>query len=140
MSIKKAYHYLFYKYYRFFQSIPFNDVWLEGKAGVVIMYLQMVYSLIILLQLQIHGLIDIDKHVTKNPLPPIIMIVFIHMIPIYTSFYYNQGYKRYITEFKNYSSSKSLLWSWIAFLLVIFAMAGLVLTFYQMSVLYAPTK
>lgn len=120
--MKKAYYYLFYTLYRFFEKIPGPKFWSEVRAAIIIS----------VLEIFIIGSIDqyYTKFISKNGIIPqgklgIYGFLLIIVVPKYFIFYYQDIWKVIVDDFDGYPKRKNR----IAGAVVLFVMILIIANF-----------
>lgn len=117
MNIIKAYYYLFYKLYKFWDYISVPKFWSDFKAGISIIVLELWFIFSIL------NYYDIIKNTKTNigfSNPIVIITTSIIILLNYISFiHYDNLWKNYYKEFENWSKNKNTLGSIIVSVLVL---------------------
>ena len=130
MIIKKAYYYLFYKLYRFYESSP-SVWWSEWKALLTILILEIWFLMSFGIYYQV---------ITKKDLLPdnifkylgIALIIFLGIINYYV-FDYNDRWKRYVSEFNKWPRNKNRIGTFIVWLFILIIIGNLIYSYYLMS-------
>jgi hypothetical protein len=126
--IKKAYFYLFYKFYKFgSRSGPFPN---DFSAGVLIVILEM----LILGVLKFYYIGFIDQNDTINPfsittIVPLLAVFFVN----YFAFVNNDKWKEYVKEFDKLPRYKNIIGTWIVIIVVVFILVNVVISFNMMG-------
>jgi len=109
MSIKKAYYYLFYKFYKFGEWTPssFPSDWTAGFS-ISILETALVFSL----KFYYIEFFDHNNNI-KLYSPEIIVPLLVIFIGNSFAFVISSKWKYYIIEFDNWPKSKNLLGTWI---------------------------
>ena len=127
MKIKDAYHYFFYKLYKFYESSPWKW-WSEWKAGLTITVL-MVFIL-----MSISGYFLVATHIDLGDSLFVWILVALGIEIInYKIFYSHRQWKKYNSEFNRWPKKRNRIGSWIVFIVVLFIFSNLVFMFYLMS-------
>jgi hypothetical protein len=131
--IKKSYYYFFYKIYR---SIEYTSELSGGKfltlfkAGVVMIALEIWILISISAYYAIYKKISLELSLSM----PIIYIPLLIIVAFnYFTLDYKDNWKKYNTEFANYSKKKNRIGGWIVFGIIVLIMANLIYSFYLMS-------
>ena len=128
MTLKKAYHYFYYIIYTFFINIS-DDALNKFKPVIIIAGLE----IILLLDLFVWYTI-LNKNSDNAALPYFLAGLSIALFNSYV-FLHDNKYKKYFTEFDNYSKQKKIIGRWITFLIIILVIASLIFSFHQMSLI-----
>ena len=124
IKIKKAYFYLFYKFYKFgARSGPFSD---DFSAGMLIVILEV----LILGILKFYYIGFIDQNDTIKPfsletIVPLLTVFFVN----YFAFVNNDKWKEYIKEFDKIPRYKNIIGTWIVIMIVAFILVNVVISF-----------
>ena len=125
--MKKAYYYLFYKFYRMSEAAPSR--WLsDWKAGICIIALELwsVYSLVNYYNIFINRCFALNKTY-------VIITVLIICSINYFAFVHTDVWKEYVKEFDQLPKKKNRIGSWVVFGVVLFVIVNLIFSFYLMS-------
>jgi uncharacterized membrane protein YukC len=126
-KIKRAYYYLFYKFYKMSEAAPSR--WMsDWKAGIVIIALEifLLYSLVNYYNVFVDKFFDFGKG-------SVISTVLIVCLLNYLLFVHTDKWKDYVKEFDQLPKKKNRIGSWIVFGIVLFVVANLIFSFYLMS-------
>ncbi|THV62928.1 hypothetical protein [Chryseobacterium candidae] len=126
MLIKKAYYYLFYKFYKMSASAP-SKWWSEGKASMAIGVLEIWTIISILIYYKI--LIDPSSNIMGTTIIWFIIIIAITIADYYI-FHHKNKWKNIISEFDKLPRKKNILGSWIVFGLVLLITGNFIFSFY----------
>ncbi len=127
--MKRAYYYLFYKFYRMSEAAPSR--WLsDWKAGIAIIVLEIWICVSLISYFSV-----ITKRATELTISsPIVFLPLIFIIALnYFAFVYTDIWKEYVAEFDQLPKKKNRIGSWIVFGVVLFVIANLIFSFYLMS-------
>ena len=122
--IKRAYYYLFYKFYKMSESAPSR--WLsDWKAGIIIIALEiwLLIGTIVYYNIFINRYFYLKKS-------DFIFIGLIVVVFNYYTFIHNDVWKVYIKEFESLPKEMNKKGSWAVFGLVMFVIMFVVLAFY----------
>jgi len=127
MNFKKAYHYLFYKLYRFYESSPWKW-WSDWKASLSVSFL------IVILLFSISGYFLILTHIdlSRN----VSIWIFISLVIIasnYMIFHSQNQWKKYNVEFNKLNRKQNRRGSFIILAITILILLNLIIMFYLMS-------
>lgn len=127
--MKRAYYYLFYKFYKMSEAAPSR--WLsDWKAGIVIIALETW----LLLSLIIYYNVFIDRYFNLTATSPVIILSSIAiLLGNYFAFVHTDEWKAYVKEFDALPKKKNQIGSLIVFAIVVLVIANLVFSFYLMS-------
>jgi hypothetical protein len=129
MSINKAYHYFFYKLYKFSEAAP-SRWWSDWKAGLAMDVLLFFF----VLSLLIYYNVFFDRHFDfEEKIYFILFYLLLITVPNYLIFHHRDGWKTYLSEFEGYSKKKDLIGSIVVILIIVLVIANLILSFYFMS-------
>lgn len=125
--MKKAYFYLFYKFYKFGERSPsvFPNDW---TATVAIGILEMVF----IASLKFYYIEYIDPNNELTPLQVIvvgIVVFFVNTI----AFLINDNWKNYFKEFDKLPRHKNIAGTWIVVIIVVFILVNVGISFKAMS-------
>jgi hypothetical protein len=130
-KIKKAYYYLFYKLYRWYERGP--SVWLsDWKAELSIDVL----LIFIGISLVVYYTIFFDRYLSIGN-GNILLIGYLLLIatPNYFIFHHRDRWKDIVKEFDKLPKLKNKIGGWIVFGVVMLIIANMVFAFYQMSLI-----
>jgi uncharacterized protein YjeT (DUF2065 family) len=127
--IKRAYYYLFYKFYKMSEAAP-SKWWSEWKASLALdtLIAFFVFSLITYFEILINPNIDIGGS-KKTIIAMGIMI----LIPNYFIFHHRDQWKEIVAEFDQLPKRTNRIGSWIVFGIVLLVIGNLIFSFYLMS-------
>ncbi len=127
MSIKKAYFYLFYKFYKFGERSPsvFPSDWTAATSIAIL-------EVLFIVSLKFYYIEYIDP---KNELTPLQMILAGIVIVLINSFAFiiNDSWKHYIKEFDKLPRYKNIIGTWVVLLVVVFILVNAAISFKAMS-------
>lgn len=130
MSIGKAYSYLFYKLYKFWEWASTPKFWSDWKAALTVDILEIILIISIVFQY---------SNFTKRPIDfgdwklTILMYIVIIALPNYFFFNHRDQWRGMIKEFDQWPERKNKIGSIIVGAVVVVIVANLVLAFYFMS-------
>ncbi len=129
MIIKKAYYYLFYKFYKFGEWSP-SVFPSDFTATFAIACLEVLF----LISLKFYYIEFFDRNDTFTfvSFQTIISLVTVFLIN-YFAFLNNKSWKTYVHEFDKLPESKNLIGTWIVIGLVAFVIGNLALAFHIMG-------
>ena len=128
-TIKKAYHYLFYKLYKWIGE----DNWLtEWKAGLIINIL----IFLILLSIFIYYTIYVNPyiHLSDGNIEVIVFFIVINILD-YFIFYHHDQWKDIVKKFDQLPKKTNSIGGWIVFGIVLLIITNMIFAFYQMSLI-----
>ena len=127
--MKKAYYYLFYKFYKLAETAPSR--WLsDWKAGIVIITLEVW----LLLSIGVYYATLTKTKIELNIRMPIVFIpLLVILVTNYLMFIHSDVWKEYIEEFDKLPKKKNRYGTLIVLAVVIFVVANLIFSFYLMS-------
>jgi len=129
MNIKKAYYYLFYKFYKFGEASP-SIFPSDFTAVVAIVFLQVLF----LGSLKFYYIEFFDRNDTLTfaslqTLIPLAAVILIN----YFAFFNNENWKAYVHEFDELPKSKNLIGTWIVIGIVALSIGNVVLAVHIMG-------
>jgi hypothetical protein len=126
--IKKAYFYLFYKFYKFgSHSGPFPN---DFSAGVLIVILEML--ILGILKFYYIGFIDQNDTIKPFSVATIVPLLAVFLIN-YFSFVNNDKWKEYVKEFDKLPRYKNIIGTWVVLMIVAFILVNVVISFNMMG-------
>lgn len=130
-QIKKAYHYLFYKLYKWYERGP--SVWLsDWKAVLSIDVLWLFFGI----SLVVYYTILFDRHLQiGNGYLFLTGYVLLIALPNYFIFHHRDQWKDIVKEFDKLPKRKNKIGGWIVFGIVLLIISNMVFAFYQMSLI-----
>ena len=130
MSIKKAYYYLFYKFYKFSEAAPSR--WLsDWKAELCVDALEIFLGLSFL----IYYTVFTKQWINIANGKAILLYVALISLPNYFIFHHKHQWKEIVKEFDKLPKKKNLIGSCIVFIIVLAIITNLIVAFYQMSLI-----
>jgi len=130
MAVIKAYKYLFYKLFKFWEFVSVPKFWSDIKAAISIDVLIFftILSLIIYYNIFIDPYFNLDKN-------KYVVLLFILAIcgPNYYIFHRDDKWKRIVYDFDRLSSKKNKVGSIIVLMVILLIIGNLILAFYLMS-------
>ncbi len=129
MKIKRAYYYLFYKFYKLGELAqpPFLSDW---KAGIAVIALE----IWVLLSVGVYYAVVTKTVIELKISMPIIFIPLALVIILnYFAFVHTDIWKKYVKEFDRLPKHKNKLGNWIVLGVVLFIIGNLIFSFYLMS-------
>jgi hypothetical protein len=132
MNIKKAYYYLFYTFWGFFENSPtkWGTVW---KAGALIIILEI---FIVFIMLNFYGELFNDYYDIQIFSPELIIPAIGILILNYWMFSKDDKWKEYALEFNRSPRKKNILGSTIVLIFVAVVVVLLVYSFYLIKPIY----
>ncbi|MGJ1438719.1 hypothetical protein [Sphingobacterium siyangense] len=129
-DLKRAYYYLFYSFYRFWEKTSCLKFLSDWKSVVCIGTLEIWF----ILSLGIYYTV-ITKDVTDLSFKmPIVFVPFlIIVLTKYFVFVHTDVWKDYVKEFDKLPKEQNRKGSWIVFAIVVFVISNLIFSFYLMS-------
>ncbi|MFN0293021.1 hypothetical protein [Pedobacter helvus] len=126
----KAYYYLFYRIYRFWENVSDPKFWSDWKAGIVIIVLE----LFLLASIFIYYKIFFNRYVhlsesNRDIIIPLLLVV----IPNYFAFVHTDRWKDYVKEFDALPKKDNKIGGWIVFGFILLVIANLIFSIYLMS-------
>ena len=126
----KAYKYLFYKFYKFWETISYPRVWSDFKASLTldVLVFFILFSLMIYFNIFINPYVNFGKY-------PYVIIASILMIGAfnYTIFNYQDRWKKIVSDFDGLKLKKNKRDSLIVGFVVVMILSNLFFAFYLMS-------
>ena len=129
MTLKKAYCYLFYQFYRAFETSPVKRA-SEWKASLCITVL---IGFLVLAFGGYYTICTKRNIFPGNPLPIAIAIIAVVYGLNYYLFCHNDAWKEYVREFNKWPKRKNNIGRVIARLVIFLIIANLIFMFYLMS-------
>jgi len=128
MMIKKAYFYLFYKFYKFgSRSGPFPN---DFSAAVLISIIEVL--ILSILKFYYIGFINQNGTIELLSIETIVPLVAIFLIN-YFAFVNNDKWKEYVKEFDKLPRYKNILGTWIVVIIIAFILVNVVISFNMMG-------
>jgi len=124
MTFKFAYHYLFYKFYKFSHAAP-SKWWSEGKATLLIAELE-IFLIISILNYYAASIGWSNSNLIYGYLP-LSMVAFLCNYPIFLK---RNKWKILVEEFDDLPKRTNARGSWMVFGLVLFIVSNLMISFY----------
>ncbi len=129
-NIKRAYYYLFYKLYKFWESASDPKFWSDRKASVTIV----VMEIWILISCFIYYTIFFNRYFHVNIKHPVVIISGIIVFLInYLAFAHTDKWREYVKEFEQLPKRKNKIGNWIVLGLVLLIVSNVIFSFYLMS-------
>lgn len=128
-KIKKAYHYLFYKFYKWYEDAPFVW-WSEWKASLSIDLV--LYFIIISIFLYYKIFFNRFIHLSENNTDAIVLVLIVGGIN-YFIFHHQNKWKKIVKEFDQLSIKKNRIGGWLVTGFVCLIIANMIFAFYLMS-------
>jgi hypothetical protein len=130
MTVKKAYHYFYYKLYKFFLLFS-DDIFNKYKPIIIIIGLEA------FLVTAIYNWYSILARGWDNKDHTFIYFSVGIFLALFNSFFFLHGdkYKMYFTEFENYNKQKKIIAGWVTFLIILLVIASFIFSMYQMSLI-----
>lgn len=127
--MKRAYYYLFYKFYKMSEAAP-SRWWSEWKASLAIDVLAglFIYSLLVYYKVFINR----NTHI-GGKIETIMAIGILTIMSSYFIFHHRDQWKEIVAEFDQLPKKKNRIGGWIVFSIVLFVIANLIFSFYLMS-------
>ena len=130
-KIKRAYYYLFYKLYKWYEKAPVVW-WSDWKAVVSIVALEIWFLLSIGTYFSVFTKKTIELTVTH----PIVFIPTVSIILVnYLIFIHTDKWKDIVKEFDQLPKRTNKIGGWIVFGVILLIVANLIFAFYQMSLI-----
>lgn len=127
MSIKKAYYYLYYKLYNFFEKGP--TVWFSDLKAIAVIGVLIVFVIVTLA-----GYIEMaTKASLIGSLPTVVVIGIFITAFCYFTFRNDTVLKNYKKEFDKWPKQKNKIGSAVVLIVILFIIANLIFMFYQYS-------
>ena len=127
MSIKKAYFYLFYKFYKFGERSP-SVFPSDFTATVAIGILEMLF----IASLKFYYIEYVDPKNELTPLQVIVVGIVVFLVNAIL-FIANDNWKHYIKEFDKLPKRKNIIGTWAVILIVAFILVNVGISFKVMS-------
>lgn len=128
-KIKRAYYYLFYKFYRMSEAAP-SRWWSEWKASLALdmVIFFFVFSLLIYYAVFINPYTNVGGETDT-----IVILGILILVPNYFVFHHRDQWKEIVADFDQLPKRTNQIGSWIVFGVVMLVIANLVFAFYLMS-------
>jgi len=130
MTVKKAYYYVFYKLYKFWEAISAPKFWSNWKASLSIDILEIFLALSAIVYYAVFTRtilnIDIKKPVVLAPFAAIVVIN-------YFIFHHHDQWKDIIVEFDQWEKRKNRIGGCVIGIVAVAIIANLIFAFYIMS-------
>lgn len=127
--MKRAYYYLFYKFYKMSEAAP-SRWWSEWKASLLIDLLIFIFVFSCILYYNIF----FDRNFKFENVKLIVLIYLLLIAaPNYFIFHHHDQWKEIVAKFDQLPRRKNRIGSWIVFAVVLFVIANLIFSFYLMS-------
>jgi hypothetical protein len=124
MNIRKAYFYLFYKFYKFgSNSGPFPN---DFSAAVLLVILETL--ILAVLKFYYIGFVDHNDTIEPTSIETILPLLAVFFIN-YFAFIHNDKWKKYFKEFDKLPRYKNIIGTWIVIILVAFILINVVISF-----------
>jgi amino acid transporter len=130
MGIKKAYHFFFYKLYKFYESAP--SKWLsDWKALFSLLVIEIWIFIAAMTYYKVFTKRDLiyEDNLETASITIVIALALIN----YFVFGHQDRWKTYVKEFDSWSKKKSRIGTVVAWLVVFFILANMIFAFYLMS-------
>lgn len=128
MNLKKAYHYLYYRLYRYYNS-GFFVFKTEMKANIALSILELLF----LISIYVYYKIFINRYIHLNNNLYIWIITVLVYAFNYIVFQSRDQWKTIIKEFDNLSRKKRIIYDIAVYIFIAFVFANLIFSFYLMS-------
>lgn len=129
MNLKKAYHYLYYRLYRYYNS-GFFVFWTERKAYISICILDAIFVIF----MYNYYTIFINRYIINQDTSLIgYLITALVCVLNYMIFQSRDQWKTIIKEFDNLSRKKRIIYDIAVYIFIAFVFANLIFSFYLMS-------
>lgn len=129
MNIKKAYHYLFYKLYRFGESVTEQPWWSDWKASATLDLI----IILTLLSIRNYYAVFINPNIGIPHKISILIVVLIICFFNYILFHSKQQWKKIVKDFDEKPPINSLLGTFYVLIFFILVFGNLILSFYLLS-------
>jgi len=130
MSIKRAYYYLFYKLYKFWEAISTPKFWNDWKAELSIDVFGIFLGLSGICYYAIINKKKIDFGSGKY-------VVFIYLLlialPNYFIFHHQDQWKQFVHEFDQLPKKNNRIGGLVVWIIILLVIANLIFAFYQMG-------
>lgn len=128
-KIKRAYYYLFYKFYKMSEAAP-SRWWSEWKASLALdmVIFFFIFSLLIYYAVFINPYTNVGGETET-----IVILGIMILVPNYFVFHHRDQWKEIVSEFDQLPKRTNRIGSWIVFGVVMLVIANLVFAFYLMS-------
>lgn len=130
MGIKKAYHFFFYKLYKFYEAAP--SKWLSDWKALFSLLVIEIWMLIA--AMTYYKVFTKKELIYKGSLEMVSITILIALSLInYIVFAHQERWKTYVKEFDSWPKKKNRTGTMIAWVIVFFILGNLVFAFYLMS-------
>lgn len=124
--MKRAYYYLFYKFYRMSEAAP-SRWWSEWKASLALDTLIFFF----IFSLLIYYAVFINPHTNiGGEIETIVVLGILILVPNYFVFHHRDQWKDIVAEFDKLPKRTNSIGSWIVFGVVLFVITNLIFAFY----------
>ena len=135
MTFKKAYQYLFYKLYKFYDTDSSlwwsSKWWTDWKASFSLLVLEVWLLISFVVYFEV---ITKKELLPENVLDKVgITVVIILAIAKYFAFEHRDRWKDYVAEFNQWPEKKNRIGTLVVWLIVVFILGNLIFAFYLMS-------
>ncbi|KPE48943.1 hypothetical protein [Chryseobacterium indologenes] len=131
--LKKKYYYLFYKIYRFIESISESNggkFWSDWKASLVLDCL--IYFLLISLFIYYNIFINPYANLDESNIDIFVVVVIVALFN-YFVFHHRDQWKKIVVEYDKLAKKKNKIGSWIVIGVITMIIVNLIYAFYLMS-------
>jgi hypothetical protein len=130
MFIRRAYYYLFYKLYKFWEAISIPKFWSDWKAELSIDVLEIFLGLSGICYYAIVNKAIIDFGSGKYIVCLYLLLI---AIPNYFIFHHHDQWKQIVHEFDSLSKKNNRIGGFIVWAIILLIIANLVFAFYQLG-------
>jgi hypothetical protein len=133
MTFKKAYCYLFYKLYRFWETVSMPRFWSSWKATLSLMALE----LWILMSILVYYTVITKEDLMSDKLLVVVIIITGVIFSLIKYFVLDRKdqWKDYVQEFDKWPKRKNNIGTLVAWVVVLLIIGNLVFSFYLMSLI-----
>lgn len=128
-KIRKAYNYVFYKLYKWYNKGPF--IWASDWKAILSMDVILIF---IWLSILVYYTIFIDRYVRfDSNLLFYCIYIFLIRLPNYLLLSYKQSWVNIVEEFDKLPKKRNRIGGWIVFGVVLIVFGNLIFSFYLMN-------
>lgn len=130
MRLSEAYHYLFFRLYKFWESVSMPKIWSDWKAVLCLDLLAMFLGLSVLCYYSV-----LTKANLQEGLQQYIVLTFVALVTVSNYFVFNhqERWKQIVTRFENKPDINNKVGTILVLLLVLAIIGNLVYAFHLMG-------